>query len=62
MMNNELSTLISDPLLQQIRAFLDTHADMVAGGSDPAQRAEPNAAMQLLTALDSETDGEFEWN
>ena len=59
MMNNVLSTRISDSLLQQIRAFLDSQADMVTGGNDPAQEAEPNAALVLLRSLDAETDGEF---
>jgi hypothetical protein len=54
------ATQISDALLQQIRNFLDDHADMVAVGSDPAQPFEPNAAMRLLTALDVATDGEFQ--
>jgi hypothetical protein len=59
MMNNVLSTKISDKLLQQIRAFLDGEADMVVGGCDPAQQAEPNDALVLLRALDSESNGEF---
>jgi hypothetical protein len=60
MMNNlRLSTKISDSLLQQIRDYLDENADVSYGGSDPAQDAEPNAAMQLLTALDNETGKEF---
>jgi hypothetical protein len=58
-MMNKLSTPISDRLLQQIRAFLDEQADMVPAGNDPAQEAEPNAACQLLVALDNETDGEW---
>lgn len=58
-MNNVLSTKISDKLLQQIRAFLDQQADVVAGGNDPAQRAEPNDALVLVRLLDFETDGEF---
>ena len=56
---NKLSTPISDQLLQQIRAFLDSQADMVVASNDPAQEAEPNAACQLLVALDNETDGEW---
>jgi hypothetical protein len=60
MMNNKLSTPISDSLLQQIRDFLDRQADMVVGGNDPAQPSEPNAAMRLLTALDVGTDGQFQ--
>ena len=59
MTHNILTTKLSDRLMQQIRAFLDEQADMVVGGNDPAQEAEPNAACQLLVALDNETDGEF---
>lgn len=55
----KLSTAINDELLQQIRDYLDQEADLVAVGSDPAQAYEPNAALQLLTALDRATDGEF---
>jgi hypothetical protein len=57
--NLKIATPISDALLRQIVAYLDAQADMMFGGNDPAQLAEPNAAMQLLMALDSETDGEF---
>ena len=56
----KLATAISDSLLQQLRSFLNAQADTVAVGSDPAQPHEPNAAMQLLTALDVATDGEFQ--
>jgi hypothetical protein len=59
MTNKDLSTQISDDLLQQLRNFLDSQADLVSVGSDPAQAHEPNAALQLLTALDAATDGEF---
>ena len=59
-MTNTLSTAISDRLLQQIRDFLDQQADMMTGGNDPAQEAEPNDAMILLQALDFETGGEFQ--
>jgi hypothetical protein len=59
MTNNKLVTPVSDKLLQEIRHFLDTQADCAAGGNDPAQRAEPNAAMRLLISLDLETEGEF---
>jgi hypothetical protein len=55
-----LTTPISDSLIQQLRSFFDTQADTVAVGSDPAQPSEPNAAMRLLTALDVATDGEFQ--
>jgi hypothetical protein len=54
-----LTTQVSDKLLQQIRAFLDSQADMVTGGNDPAQEAEPNAAAVLVQALDNETGGCF---
>jgi hypothetical protein len=59
MMDNVLSTPISDRLLRQIWDFLDAQADCVTGGSDPAQVDEPNAACQLLQALDFETGGYF---
>ena len=59
MMNNVLSTQISDKLLQRLRDYLDRDADMVVGGNDPAQEAEPNDAMMLVRLLDFETDGEF---
>jgi hypothetical protein len=57
--DNKLVTELSDKLLRQIRDFLDAQADMVVGGCDPAQEAEPNDAMMLLQALDFETGGEF---
>jgi hypothetical protein len=60
MTNLKLATPISDSLLPKLRFFLNAQADCVAGGSDPAQRAEPNSAMLLLTALDVATDGEFQ--
>jgi hypothetical protein len=60
MKNLILTTSISDSLLQQLRSFLDAQADCVAGGNDPAQEAEPNAAMILARLLDFETDGEFQ--
>jgi hypothetical protein len=53
------ATAVSDDLLQRMRAFLAQESDIVAGGSDPAQPYEPNAAGRLLQALDRETDGEF---
>jgi hypothetical protein len=56
----DITTKISDKLLQRIRDFLDAQADCVAGGCDPAQEAEPNDAMMLLQALDFETGGEFQ--
>jgi hypothetical protein len=59
-MNNKLSTSVSDSLLQQIRAFLDSEADLVVGGNDPAQEDEPNAALVLLRSLDVETGGDFQ--
>ena len=59
-MNNVLSTPISDRLLQRIRTFLDSQADCVAGGNDPAQLEEPNVALVLLRSLDVETGGEFQ--
>jgi hypothetical protein len=58
--NNQLSTQITDDLLQKIRDCLDQEADLVAVGIDPVQPSEPNAAMRLLTALDVATDGEFQ--
>jgi hypothetical protein len=54
-----ITTPISDSLIQQIRHFLDQQADCAAGGCDPAQPDEPNAAMMLVQALDNETGGEF---
>jgi hypothetical protein len=54
-----ITTPISDKLLQQIRNFLDAQADCVTGGTDPAQEAEPNDALRLVLELDRETDGEF---
>jgi hypothetical protein len=59
MTNNTLTTPVSDRLLQRLRDFLNSQADMVTGGTDPAQEAEPNAAMLLLVELDAATDGEF---
>ena len=59
MMNNNLTTRVSDKLLQQIWDFLGAEADMVTGGNDPAQPDEPNAALVLLRSLDEATDGEF---
>lgn len=61
-MNNKLATSISDDLLQRLRDFLAAESDMVAVGNDPAQACELNAAGRLLSALDSETDGEFQCN
>jgi hypothetical protein len=58
-MINKLSTPISDRLLQRLRAFLDAEADMMTGGNDPAQEAEPNDAAVLLRSLDFETGGQF---
>jgi hypothetical protein len=58
-MNNILSTPISDALLQQIRDFLDSEADLMCGGSDPAQAYEGNRALHLLQELDFQTDGEL---
>ena len=58
-MNNKLSTAVSDSLLQQIRDYLDTEADMMCGGSDPAQAYEANKALTLLRLLDRETSGEL---
>jgi hypothetical protein len=58
-MNNLLSTPISDRLLRRLVSFLAQEADMMTGGNDPAQEAEPNAALILLRSLDRETDGEF---
>jgi hypothetical protein len=54
-----ITTPISDRFLQQIWDFLNRESDLVVGGNDPAQEAEPNDAMQLLAALDLATDGEF---
>jgi hypothetical protein len=59
MINNVLSTPISDSLLQQIRDYLDQEADLTCGGCDPAQDAEPNEAMKLLKLLDKATNGEL---
>jgi hypothetical protein len=59
MMNNTLSTAISDALLQRLRDFLDEEADMYAGGFDPAQSYEANKALRLLRELDGETGGEL---
>jgi hypothetical protein len=59
MINNKLTTPISDSLLQAIRDHLDQEADLFVGGSDPAQDAEPNQAMRLLRELDRATDGEL---
>jgi hypothetical protein len=60
MINNlKLATAISDQLLQQLRDFLDRQADMVVGGNDPAQPAEPNDAARLVLELDAATDGQF---
>jgi hypothetical protein len=59
MMDNVLSTRISDRLLQRIWDFLDEQADMVPAGNDPAQADEPNAAALLLQELDFESRGEF---
>lgn len=58
-MTNPLTTAISDSLLQKIRDFLESESDVVSVGSDPAQPTEPNAALRLLTMLDSETSWEF---
>ena len=57
-MNNQLSTPISDSLLQQIRDYLDEEADVVAG-SDPAQAYEANRPLTLLRLLDRATDSEI---
>ena len=54
-----ITTPISDRLLQQIWDFLDAQADCVAGGTDPAQPDEPNEAAVLVRLLDEATDGEF---
>ena len=58
-MLNQLSTPISDSLLQQIRDYLDAEADMYAGGSDPAQAYETNRPLALLRLLDHATGGEL---
>jgi hypothetical protein len=58
-MLNQLSTPISDSLLKQIRDYLDRDADVMCGGSDPAQDTEPNQAMRLLRDLDFQTGGEL---
>jgi len=56
---NKLTTPISDSLLQQIRDYLDSEADLVAVGSDPAQAYEANRPLTLLRLLDQATGGEL---
>jgi hypothetical protein len=61
-MNDVLSTRLSDQLVRRLRDYLDFEADMMTGGNDPAQEAEPNTALVLLRELDAATDGEFRQN
>lgn len=59
MQHHTLSTRISDRLLQQLRDYLDSEADLFAGGSNPEQALEANLPLRFLKALDHETDGEL---
>jgi hypothetical protein len=55
----KLTTQITDDLLQAIRDYLDQEADLMVGGSDPAQAYEQNRALKLLRELDCQTGGEL---